>query len=228
VGLAWGGNVTDTVRDSTTEDNQIKQGVGTQAVSTVDRHTGGLTTGVQTGNNLLLALLIHVDNLTSVLGWDTTHVVVDGGEDGNGLLGDINTGENRGSLGNTGQTLVEELSGQVAELQVDVVLLGTNTTALTDLEGHGTGDNVTGSQVLGGRSITFHETLTLGVQEVTTFTTGALGDQTTGTVDTSRVELNELQILVRKTSTGDHSHTITSASVSRGTTEVGTSVTTGG
>jgi hypothetical protein len=227
VGLAGSGDVTDTVRHSATEDDQIKQGVGTQAVSTVDGHTGGLTTGVQTRNDLLLAVLIHIQDLTSVLGGDTTHVVVDGGQDGNGLLSDIDTGENGGGLGDTGQTLVEKLSGQVAELEVDVVLLGSDTTALTDLQSHGTGNNVTRGKILGGGSVTLHETLTLGVEQVTTLTTGTLGDQTTGTVDTSWVELNELQILVRKTSTSDHGHTVTGTGVGGSAREVGTSITTG-
>jgi len=220
--------VTDSVRNSTTEDDQIEEGVGTKTVSTVDGDTGGLTASEETGDNLVVALSILSDDLTSVLGGNTTHVVVDGGKNGDGLLADIDTGENGGGLGDTGQTLVKDLGGQVRKLEVDVVLVGTDTTALANLHGHGTRDNVTRGKILGGRSVTLHESLTLGVEEVTTLTTRTLGDQTSSAVDTSRVELNELQILVRKTSTGDHSHTVTSASVSRGTREVSTSVTTSG
>jgi len=220
--------VTDSVRNSTTEDDQIEEGVGTKTVSTVDGDTGGLTASEETGDNLVVALSILSDDLTGVLGGNTTHVVVDGGENGDGLLADIDTSENGGGLGDTGQTLVKDLGGQVRKLEVDVVLVGTGTTALANLHGHGTRDNVTRGKILGGRSVTLHESLTLGVEEVTTLTTRTLGDQASSAVDTSRVELNELQILVRKTSTGDHSHTVTSASVSRGTREVSTSVTTSG
>lgn len=220
--------VTDGVRNSTTEDNQVEERVGTKTVSTVDGDTSGLTTGEETLDDLVVTLSVLGKDLTSVLGRDTTHVVVDGGKNGNGLLADIDTSEDRGGLRNTGQTLVKDLGGQVRKLEVDVVLVRADTTTLTDLHGHGTRDNVTRGKILGGRSVTLHESLTLRVEEITTLTTRTLSNQTTSTVDTSRVELNELQILVRKTSTGDHSHTVTSASVSRGTREVSTSVTTSG
>ena len=220
--------VTNGVRNSTTEDDQVEEGVGTKTVGTVDGDTGGLTTGEETGDDLVVALSILSNDLTGVLGGDTTHVVVDGGQNGDGLLADIDTGEDGSGLGDTGQTLVEDLGGQVRKLEVDVVLVGTNTTTLADLHGHGTRDNVTRSKILGGRGVTLHESLTLGVEEVTTLTTRTLGDQTSSAVDTSRVELNELQILVRKTSTGDHGHTVTGTGVSRSTREVSTSVTTSG
>ena len=220
--------VADGVAHGTAEDDQVEEGVGTQAVGTVDRDTSSLTAGEETWHDLVLAALVDGNDFTSVLGRDTTHVVMDGGQDGDRLLADVDTSEDGGGLGDTGQTLVKDLGGQVRKLEVDVVLVGTDTTALANLHGHGTRDNVTRGKILGGRSVTLHESLTLGVEEVTTLTTRTLGDQTSSAVDTSRVELNELQILVRKTSTGDHSHTVTSASVSRGTREVSTSVTTSG
>lgn len=226
--LSGGEVVTDGVRNSATEDDQVEEGVGTKTVSTVDGDTGSLTTGEKTGDDLVVTLSILSDDFTSVLGRDTTHVVVDGRKNGNGLLADIDTSENGGGLRDTGQTLVKNLSGQVRKLEVDVVLVGTNTTTLADLHGHGTRDNVTRSKILSGRGVTLHESLTLGVEEVTTLTTRALSDQTSSAVDTSRVELNELQILVRKTSTGDHGHTVTGTGVSRSTREVSTSVTTSG
>ena len=228
VGLLAGAEVvTDGVGDSATEDDKIQKGVGTETVSAVDRDGSGLTAGKQTGDDLVVTLGILCDDLTSVLGGDTTHVVVDSGEDGNGLLGNIDTGENGGSLRNTRQTLVKNLSRQVAELEVDVVLVRSNTTALTDLEGHGTGDNVAGGKILGGGCVTLHESLTLGVEQVTSLTTGTLGDQATSSVDTSGVELDELEILVGQTGTGNHGHTVTGTCVGRCAGEVGASVTSG-
>lgn len=220
--------ITDVMGASTAKDNDIQERVSSQAVGTVDGHTSGLTGGVQTGNDLVVTVLINGQDLTSVLGGDTTHVVVDSGQDGDRLLGDINTRENSSSLGNTGETLVEDRGGQVRKLEVDVVLLGTDTTTLTDLHGHGAGDNITGSKILGSGSITLHETLTLRVQKVTTLTAGTLGDQASGTVDTGGMELNELQILERETGTGNHGVTVTSASMSRCAGEVGASVSSGG
>jgi len=140
----------------------------------------------------------------------------------------VNTGENRGSLRDTWKTLVKNLWRKVRKLEVDVVLVWTNTTALTDLHGHRTGDNITRSKILGGWCVTLHEALTLRVEKVSTLTTGSLGDQTSGTVDTSWVELNKLHILVRKTGTGDHGHTVTGTGVGRSAREVRATVSTSG
>jgi hypothetical protein len=52
------------------------------------------------------------------------------------------------------------------------------------------------------------------------------GNQATGTVNTSGMELHKLQILQRQTSTGDHGIAITRASVCGRAREVGPSVTT--
>jgi hypothetical protein len=177
---------------------------------------------------VIVTSLVNSENLTSVSSRDTTHVVVDSRQDGNGLLADINTSENTGSLRDTGQTLGKNLGGQMAELEVDVVLLGTNTTALTDLHGHGSGHDISGGKILGGGSISLHESLTLGVQKVTTLTTSTLGDQAAGTVDTRGMELDELEILVGKTGTGDHGHTVTGTGVGGCAAEVGSAVSTSG
>jgi len=74
--LARGEAVSDGVGNGTTEDDQVEKGVGSETVGTVDRDTSSLTTCEKTWNNLVLASLVHSENLTSVLGWDTTHVVM--------------------------------------------------------------------------------------------------------------------------------------------------------
>ena len=51
-----------------------------------------------------------------------------------------------------------------------------------------------------------------------------LSDQAASTVDTGRVELDELEVLEGKANTGDHGVSISSASVSRGAGEVGSSI----
>ena len=96
---------------------------------------------------------------------------MDGGEDGNGLFGDVDTREDSRSLGDTGETLVEDLCGQMAELEVDVVLLGTNTAAFADLDGHRTRYDVAGREILRGRRVTLHESLALRVEQVATLAT---------------------------------------------------------
>lgn len=220
--------IADSVRDSTAKDDQIQEGVGSQAVGTVDGHASGFTTGEQTRDDLVVAALIDGEHLSGVPSWNTAHIVVDGRQDRNRLLRDVDTGENAGCLGDTGQTLVEDLWGQVAKLEVDVVLLRANTAAVTDLHRHGSGDDVARGKILGSWRVTLHETLTLAVQQVATLTTSTLGDQATSTVDSGRVELDELEILVWQTSTGDHGHAVTGTRVCGGAAEVCSSVATGG
>jgi len=62
---------------------------------------------------------------------------MDGGENGDGLLGDVYTGEDGGGLGDTGQSLVENLGWEMRELEEDVVLLWSDTSSLSDFQGHG-------------------------------------------------------------------------------------------
>lgn len=220
--------VSDGVRHGTAEDDEIQQRVGTQTVGSVNGHTGSLTAGEQTGDDLVVALLVNGENLTGVSGRDTTHVVVDGGQDGDGLLSDVDASEDTSSLRDTRQTLSKDLSGQVAQLEEDVVLLSSNTATVTDLHGHGSRHNISRGEILGSGGISLHETLTLRVEEVTTLTTGTFGDQATSSVDTSGVELDELEILVGETGTSNHGHTVTSASVRRCAAEVGSTITTSG
>lgn len=219
--------VADGVGNGAAEDDKIEEGVGTKTVGTVDGDGGGFTTGEQTWDDLVVTLGILSDDLTSVLGGNTTHVIVDGGQYGNGLLCNVDTSENRSGLRDTRQTLVENFRWQMAELEVDVVLLRPNTTSLTNLESHGSGDDVAGGKILGGWRITLHKPFAFRVEQVTTLTTRSLGDQAASAVDTSRVELDEFEILVGQTSTSDHSHTITGTGVGRCAAEVGTSVSSG-
>jgi hypothetical protein len=93
--------IADSVGNSTTEDDKIEERVGTKTVSSVDGDGGSFTTSEQTWDDLIITLGILSDDLTSVLGRNTTHVVVDRGENRDGLLGDIDTSEDSGSLRNT-------------------------------------------------------------------------------------------------------------------------------
>lgn len=103
--------------------------------------------------------------------WDALTIVVNGRQHRDWLLRHIDTGEDRRRLRDTGKTLVEDLSWKVAELQVDVVLLRTDTTALTDLDRHGSRDDIARGKIFRGRRIPLHEALTLRVEQVTTLTT---------------------------------------------------------
>lgn len=224
----WGQGVSDGVGDGSTENNQVQQRVGTQSVSTVNGGTGNFTTSQQARNNFILALLVLLEHLTGPSGWNTTHVVVDGRQDRDRLLGHVDTSENVGGLRNTRQSFLQHRRRDVRQLQEHVVLFWADTSTFVDFHGDGTGNNVSGGQVLGVRSVTLHETLTLGVDQVTTFTSGTLSDQAARAVDTRRVELHKLQVLQRQASSRGHGVTVTGTGVGGGTGEVGSTVTTSG
>jgi hypothetical protein len=113
------------------------------------------------------------DDLAVVVGGHAAHVVVDGGENGNGLLGHVDAGEDLGGLADAGQTLGEDVRGDVREIEEHVVLVLTDAAAGTDLEGDGPGHDVARGQILGGRGITLHEPLTIAVPQDTALTTRA-------------------------------------------------------
>ena len=153
---------------------------------------------------------------------------MDGGEDRDGLLGGVNTSKDVSGLKDTWETLVDLLGRQMVQVEVDVITVGSDTTSFKDFHGHGTRHDVTRGQILGVGSVSLHESLTLTVSEDTAFTTAALSHEATSTVDASWVELNELRVLNWEASSGDHTTTVTSASVGTSAREVGTAVTTSG
>lgn len=63
----------DVVGTCSTEDDDVEQRVGTQSVGTVYRDTGSFTGGVQSWNDLILSVLVDSQDLSGVLGGDTSH-----------------------------------------------------------------------------------------------------------------------------------------------------------
>ncbi|KAH3663545.1 hypothetical protein OGAPHI_004946 [Ogataea philodendri] len=224
----WLEVVSNGVRHSSSENDKVQQGVGSQTVGTVHRCTSGLTTCEKTRHNLIFTLLVLGQNLTGVLGWNTTHVVMHGWQNWNWLLGNVHTGENVSSFRNTWQSLLQHRGWQVGQLQVHVIFVGTNTSSSVDFHGDSSGNHISGSKILGGWCVSFHKSLTLAVQQVSTFSSGTFSDQTSRTVDTRRMELDKLQVLQWETCSADHGISITGTGVGRGTREVSSSVTTCG
>ena len=186
----------------------------------------GFTTGEETLDFHVITLGILGENLRSPVSGDAAHVVMDSWRDRDWLLGGINTSEDVSGFEDAWESLVDLFGRQVVQVEVDVIGLGANTTTLEDFQGHGAGDNITRGEILGVRSISLHEPLTLRVPEDTAFTTAALSHEATGTVDTSRMELNELWVLNWEASSSDHTTTVASASVSTRARLVGTTIST--
>jgi hypothetical protein len=131
------------------------------------------------------------------------------GEHGDGLLGHIYSSENVSSLRDTRKSLSEELAGKMVKVQVDMVLVLSNTAALTDFHSHRPRHNITGCQILGRRSISLHKTLTLRVTQNTSLSTATLSDEATGAVNTGGMELHELGVHKGNSGAQGHGRTIT-------------------
>lgn len=109
-----------------------------------------------------------------------------------------------------------------------MVLLGTDTTSFADFHSHGTADNVATGQVLGGRRVPFHEALTFRVSQNTTFSTATFRHETTGSVDSSGMELHKLIVLTGKSLAHGHGVSVAGAGVCRSAGKVGSPVATRG
>lgn len=84
----------------------------------------------------------HFSDFGFVVGWNTTHVVVDSWNDWSWLFGDINTGKDFGSFSNTWKSFVQNLRIQVIKMQVNVILLRSHTSSFDNFHGHGSADDI--------------------------------------------------------------------------------------
>ena len=66
---------------------------------------------------------------------------------------------------------MENLRRKVAELKENVILLRADTAALTNLDGHGPGHDVTRGQIFGCGGVALHEAFAFGVEQVSTLAT---------------------------------------------------------
>lgn len=223
-----GGGVLEDVNSAgSSEDNQVEKRVGSESVGSVDGVSSALSGGVESRHDLVSLLRRIVEHLSLVVGWNSSHVVVDSWDDWNGLLGDIDSGEDHGGLGDSWESLLELLGWKMVKLEVDVVLVWSDSTSLHDLDGHRARNDVTGSKILGDWRITLHETFSGRVDKVSSLSTGPLGDETSSSIDSSWVELNELHVRVVDSGSGGESGSVSSAGVGRGTREECSSVSSG-
>ena len=98
-------------------------------------------------------------------------------------------------------------------MQVNVVFVLADPSALEDLLGHGPRNHVPGGQILGVRGVPLHEPLAQAISQDSSLSSASLCHQTAGPINSSRVELHELQVLHRQALTDDHRASVASASV---------------
>mmetsp|Transcript_10075 Transcript_10075/g.27436 ORF Transcript_10075/g.27436 Transcript_10075/m.27436 type:complete len:289 (+) Transcript_10075:1652-2518(+) len=131
-----GRNVGDPVGASPSEDDNVQQRVGPEPIGAVDRRTGCLSRGKETGNHGIWVRGRRVDHLPHVIGRYSAHVIVHGGQHRNRFLRHVHPGEDRGRLADPGETFGEQLWRQVVQVKVDMVLLRTHSPSLPDLHRH--------------------------------------------------------------------------------------------
>ena len=224
--LAWFVQFNSCVGCSSAKDNEIEERVCSESVGTMDRCAGDLTSSKETWDNLVLAVFAKSEDLSLPVSWNATHVVVDSGDDGNGLLGDINTSENVSGLRDTRKSFLEGLGWKMVQMKEDVIFLSTDTTTFDDFHGHSSRDDVSRSEILSCRGIPFHESLTVRISEDTTLTTATLSHEATSAINTCWMELDEFGIFERETSSDGHGTTVTCAGVSRSARLVSSTVST--
>ena len=119
-----------------------------------------------------------------------------GGLDGDRLARGLDPEVHAGELGHVGDLRLDDVRVQVADVQVDVVLL-VDPTPLLDLLVDGTTHHVPGGQVLDGGGVPLHEALACAVDQHPTLAPDGLRDEDPHLVDAGGMELEELHILQR-------------------------------
>ncbi|QTK80385.1 hypothetical protein AT6N2_C2837 [Agrobacterium tumefaciens] len=210
----------------TTEDHEVDQRVGAEAVSAVNRGATGFAYRHQAGRDTLGIVSIGVQHFTPVVRGNAAHIVVNRRQNRDRLARHVDACKNLRAFGNARKTLMQDRRIEVIEMQEDVVLVLADAAAFTDFHRHAAGDNVTGGKVLRGRRITLHEALAFGVDEITAFAARAFGNEAACAINAGWMELHKFHVLKRQSRTGDHAATVAGAGVGRRRREIGAAVTT--
>ena len=114
---------------STSKNNNIQKRIGTKPIRSMYTHTSSLSSSIQSRHHFLFARLVNSQNFAGVASGDSTHVVVNGREDGDGFLGDVDTGKDCRCFRDAGETFFQDFGREVRELEIDVVMFGADTSS---------------------------------------------------------------------------------------------------
>jgi len=194
------------------EYNQVEEGVGAQAVGSVDARGGDFPAGPEARDDIGT----HAGDLALVIRGHPAHVVVDGRQHWAGIHSGVHACKCAHCLQNAGQALVEQLLGQMVQVQMYMVTVLANAAALHDFDCHGSRHNISGCQVLGSGSVPLHEAFAFRIPEDSAFSAAAFSQEAAYPLNSSRVELHELEILVPEISACDGGISVSGAGVSAG------------
>ena len=175
----------------------------------MNRHTRAFASGVETRNHRGVV----GENLCLDVGRNAAHCIVGGGHNRNGLNDGVDAQVRARKFGDVGKFGFENLSPEVGAVEQNIVFVRPSATTLNDLLHHATGNDVSRCEVLDGRRVTLHESLTRCVAKNCTFTTSTLGEQDAQTGETRRVELVELHVFERDALAPDNAHAVTGEGV---------------
>ena len=115
----------------------------------------------------------------------------------------------------------------MVDFQQYMVFVFTTAATFVDFHRHCAGNHVARSQVFYGRCIAFHKALAVGIQQNTTLTAYAFGNQHACTCHAGRVKLPELHIFQRNTRTGANAQTVAGIHIGIGRRRINTTAATG-
>jgi len=100
------------------------------------------------------------------------------------------------------------------QMKMNVVTIWTLSSSFKNFHCHSSGYDISGGKIFCSWSVSFHESLTIDISKNTAFPSTSFGNEATSTIDTSWMELNEFRILMGKTSSRNHTSTISSTCMS--------------
>ena len=157
---------------------------------------------------------VVAQHLTVDSGGNATHCVVSGGIHGHGLGVRLHAKIGPCELGDVRQLSVDVFTLKVSEVEEHVVLVGATASSLAHLIRHRARHHVARCEVLDGRCVHLHEAVAVGVTQHATLAAGGLGQEDAKACEACRVELEELHVLERQSSTQGDCHAVTGERVS--------------
>ena len=106
------------------------------------RNACSFANGIKARNDDFRIVTNLSDNLTMIIARNSAHIVVNRWCHWQWLACQVDAGENLSAFSDAGQTLRQNLGIDVIEMQVDMILMRTDTTAFAHFKCHRAADNV--------------------------------------------------------------------------------------
>ena len=129
-------NFSGTVSCGPAEDHNVKKRVRAEAIRSMNRNTGCLTNCHKTGHNCIFIILGWSQHFTMIVGWYTTHIIMDRWQNWNGFARHINTTENLCCFGNARKPRMKCCRINVLKMQHYMVLVRPDAAPLVNLNRH--------------------------------------------------------------------------------------------